>query len=110
MATWYENIVAAHLAVTDNVSHGQRMKSERYFVWMEDGRNDLESDNMHGEKSIVGTTDLYTKRELDPWAELFEDSLDSSEIAWRKILTDFEEETGFWHHEWEWNVCGNTEI
>lgn len=103
---WYQKVVSAHLAVTDCVSHGQRLKSSRYFVWQEDGRNDLTADNLHGEKSVVGTTDLYTKQELDTWADALEDSLDSSGIAWRKLGTYFEDETGFWHHEWEWNVCG----
>ena len=42
---WYETIIAAHTAVTQAVSHGQRLKSSRYFVWQEDGANDLEADN-----------------------------------------------------------------
>ena len=29
--TWSECIIAAHTAVTDQVSHGGRMKSKRYF-------------------------------------------------------------------------------
>ena len=45
--SWQERIIAAHLAVTDQVSHGQRMKSSRYFVWQEDGSNDLAAGNGH---------------------------------------------------------------
>lgn len=48
--TWYERIIAAHRAVTDAVSHAARVKSERYFVWQEDGSNDLAGDNGHGER------------------------------------------------------------
>ena len=70
--TWQERIIAAHTAVTDAVSHGQRMQSERYFVWQEDGANDLEADGVHAEKSVTGTTDLFTKQEFDPWKEQFE--------------------------------------
>lgn len=64
--TWYERIIAAHRAVTDAVSHAARIKSDRYFVWQEDGSNDLAGDNGHGERAVSGTTDLYTKQELDP--------------------------------------------
>ena len=50
--TWYETIIAAHTAVTNAVSHGQRMKSDRYFVWQEDGANDLEANGAHGERAM----------------------------------------------------------
>ena len=30
--SWQETIIAAHTAVTDAVSHGQRLQSDRYFV------------------------------------------------------------------------------
>ena len=38
---WAQRIIAAHLAVTDAVSHGGRIQSDRYLVWQEDGANDL---------------------------------------------------------------------
>ena len=38
---WVETIIGAHTDVTEAVSHGRRMQSERYFVWQEDGANDL---------------------------------------------------------------------
>ena len=41
MTTWYERVIAAHRAVTDAVSHAVRLKSDRYFVWQEDGSHDL---------------------------------------------------------------------
>ena len=102
---WFEKIVAAHLAVTDAVSHGERMKSNRYFVWQEDGSNDLTVDNVHGESAVTGTTDLFTKREFDPWKDAFETSLNSNpDIAWRLNSVQFEKDTGFWHYEWVWSV------
>lgn len=102
---WFEKIIAAHLAVTEAVSHGERMKSERYFVWQEDGSNDLTVDNVHGESAVTGTTDLFTKREFDPWKDAFEASLNNSpDIAWRLNSVQFEKDTGFWHYEWVWSV------
>ncbi|MFR0798465.1 MAG: hypothetical protein ACLSHJ_06790 [Oscillospiraceae bacterium] len=60
-------------AVTDAVSHTARLKSERYFVWQEDGSNALSADNGHAEGAVTGTTDLFTKLEFDPgsarWAK-----------------------------------------
>lgn len=95
--TWQEKLIAAHTAVTDAVRHGQRMKSSRYFVWQEDGDNDL--------AAVTGTTDLFTTREFDPWAEALGESLSEYGIAWYISSVQFEEDTGFWHTEWVWEVA-----
>lgn len=102
---WYDKIIAAHTAVTDAVSHFERLKSDRYFVWQEDGAGDLESDNKHTESVVTGTTDLYTKQEFDPWEEAFEKSLDDYGIAWYLNSVQYEEDTGFIHYEWVWSVA-----
>ena len=102
--TWQEQIVAAHLAVTDAVSHSLRLQSERYFVWQEDGTKDLEANGVHVEKAVTGTTDLFTKREFDPWKEQFEAALDAAGIAWYLNSIQYEEDTGFTHYEWVWEV------
>lgn len=104
--TWYEKIIAAHTAVTDAVSHGSRMKSDRYFVWQEDGADDLVADNHHVEKAVTGTTDLFTKVEFDPWREALESQLDKSpDIVWYLNSVQFEHDTGYWHYEWVWSVA-----
>lgn len=101
---WYEKIIAAHTAVTDDVSHVCRMKSHRYFVWQEDGANDLFAGNEHAERAVTGTTDLFTKREFDPWREALERALDAEGIAWYLNSVQYEEETGLYHYEWAWEV------
>lgn len=102
---WYERIIACHTAVTDAVSHCARMKSDRYFVWQEDSRNDLVAGDRHAEKAVEGTTDLYTKQEFDPWADEFEAALDADGcISWRLNSYQYEEETGFHHYEWIWQI------
>ena len=104
--TWYEKIIAVHMAVTESVSHYERMQSDRYFVWQEDGANDFEAGNRHLEKAVTGTTDLFTKQEFDPWKDAFEISLDSSgEISWHLNSVQYEEDTGFIHYEWVWEVA-----
>ena len=102
---WYEKIIAAHIAVTDQVSHGGRMRSERYFVWQEDGADDLVSDGIHGESAVTGSTDLFTKQEFDPWKEELEAAMDACDgISWELNSIQLEEETGYWHYEWRWSV------
>lgn len=103
--TWYETIIAAHTAVTDAVSHTLRLKSDRYFVWQEDGSNDLPADNTHAEGAVTGTTDLYTKMEFDPWADALGESLSAYGIAWELSSIQYEDDTGFYHYEWAWEVA-----
>lgn len=102
--SWSDTIIQAHTSVTEAVSHGQRLKSQRYFVWQEDGANDLEADNSHGERAVTGTTDLFTKQEFDPWGEELGRSFDRAGIAWYLSSVQFEEDTRFWHWEWVWEV------
>lgn len=101
---WYERIVAAHTAVTDQVSHLERMQSDRYFVWQEDGSNDLESDGLHAERAVTGFTDLFTDVEFDPWADALGKSLSGYGISWTLRDIQYEEETGITHYTWDWEV------
>lgn len=103
--TWYEKIIAAHVAVTDSVRHAERLGSDRYFVWMEDGSNDLAADDIHAEKAVTGRTDLYTKIEFDPWVEEIEASFDAMGISVVRVLSEYEDETRFYHHSWDWEVA-----
>ena len=101
---WYERVIDAHTAVTDAVSHGGRLKSERYFVWQEDSANDLEANGCHIELAMTGWTDLFSKTEFDPWSEALGPELTKQGIAWRLSSVKFEPETGFWHWQWDWSV------
>lgn len=107
--SWQATIKAAHLSVTDAVSHYRRLKSDRYFVWAEDGTNDLESDDLHTERAITGTTDLYTKIENDPWREAIETAFEQYGIVWYQNSVQYEEETGYIHTEWVWEVLDDGE-
>ena len=102
--SWKKTIIDAHLSVTDSVSHYRRLKSDRYFVWSEDGTNDLSSDGTHTERSVVGTTDLYTKTEFDPWADELEAAFEAAGISYYRNSVQYEEETGYIHTEWVWEV------
>ncbi len=102
---WKEIIIQVHTAVTDQVRHSQRLRSDRYFVWQEDGAHDFLAGDRHLERAVTGTTDLYTKLEFDPWKEDFEKSLDRMGIAWHLNSIQYEEDTGFTHYEWVWEVA-----
>lgn len=103
--SWEERIIAVHTAVTDQVSHAKRLNSDRYFVWQEEGSDDLVLNGRHAERGQTGTTDLFTKIEFDPWKAQFERALDAAEgITWRLNTTQYDEESGFFHYEWVWGV------
>lgn len=101
---WYETVIAVHTAVTDAVSHGKRLNSERYFVWQEERGDDFGADGRHAERGMSGTTDLFSKQEFDPWKDAFEAQLNASPLSWYLNSVQFEEDTGFWHWEWVWSV------
>lgn len=101
---WAQRLIAAHTAVTDAVSHSVRLGSDRYFVWQEDGANDLLASDRHAERTVTGSTDLYTKQEFDPWGPALEESLDAAGIAWSRIVVEYEEDTETYHWSWDWEV------
>lgn len=107
--TWREKIIKAHTDVTDAVSHYARMKSDRYFVWQEDGANDFIADGQHVSRAMSGSTDLYTKQNNDPWIAAFERSLGENSIAWELNSVQYEEDTGYIHYEWVWEVTDDGE-
>ena len=107
--SWQDTIKAAHLAVTDEVSHYWRLRSDRYFVWAEDSANDLIADDRHTARAVTGTTDLYTKIEDDPWREELERQFDIAGISWYRSSVQFEDETGYIHTEWVWEVLDTGE-
>lgn len=105
--TWYECIIAAHAAVTDQVSHSGRMKSKRYFVWQEEAPDDLIADGKHIERAMIGTTDLFTDREFDPWCAELEAAFEASPfISWERLSPQYEADRRIWHYEWRWEVTG----
>lgn len=106
---WFERIIAAHTAVTSKVSHLERMKSKRYFVWQEDGAQDLSADGAHAEHAVTGSTDLFTRVEFDPWAEQLQDSLTAFGISWGLRDIQYEPETGITHYTWDWTVLDGGE-
>jgi hypothetical protein len=94
------------LEVTPNVFHYEaRGKSDKYIVWAEDGEaSSLDADDHKDEQVIQGTIDYYTKTEYDPNFELIQEKLNSIDISWRLNSIQYEEDTGYIHYEWVWEM------
>lgn len=96
----------ALLTVTKNVHHYEKTGSEeRYIVWQEDGEsNSLYVDDEHAITVYSGTIDLFTKQEYDPWISEIQKALDNAEIACHMESVQYEEEIGYIHYEWRFEV------
>ena len=73
-------------------------------VYAEDGANDLYAGNVHLEKAIQGTIDYYTRDDSGTPQTIIENALNNGEIAWYLNSIQFEEDTGFIHYEWVFEV------
>ena len=71
---------------------------------MEDGANDLESDDRHTEKALTGTVDLYTEADADPLFSSVPDALEGVGFSWFLNSVQYEEETNLTHYEWVWEA------
>lgn len=103
---WAKKIIAAHRQVTDCVSHNEKIKSDRYFVWQEEGERRLIGGGKGALRVVFGSSDLFTGQEFDPWKAEFEAALTKAEIAWAFESVQYEPETGLYHYEWTWEVVG----
>ena len=97
----------ALLTVSENVGHYEAIeKKDKYIVWAED----MEGESVHGdgkkvEQSIQGTIDYFTKEDEDPMADKIQEALTKADIPFRLSSVQYEEETGYIHYEWIWEVA-----
>jgi hypothetical protein len=80
-----------------------------YMVWGEDSHGDtIYADDGKSERATSGTLDYFTKVEDDPVVKQIEDALDSDDgIAWNLISIQYEQDTGYIHYVWAWEVDGS---
>lgn len=92
--------------LTDNCYHyvSAPNTTPPYIVWTEDGDNDLLASNLHAERCITGTIDLYTLQEDDSLQSQIEETLESLGVSWFFNSFQFETETGLLHFEWVFGV------
>ena len=94
------------LTVTDDVFHYHATKKpDKYIVWAEDRQgNSGYADNRMTIQGIQGTIDYFTNTEYDPTFDLIQEKLNSADIAWKLNSIQYEEETGYTHYEWAWEL------
>lgn len=97
----------ALLTVTDNVGHYEALNVEdQYIVWAEDSEADsVHADNRKKLQTIQGTIDYFTKLDNDKKVEEIQAALnEADDVAYQLNSVQYEEETGFIHFEWLWEV------
>lgn len=75
-----------------------------YGVYAEDGANDLQAGNIHAEKLAEGTVDYYTRDDTLAAQPIIETALTAAGCAWYLSSTQLEEDTGYIHLEWVFQV------
>lgn len=101
-----ETLRAALAALTDRAYHYTAAPNAKppYIVWAEDGDNDLMAGNVHSERCLTGTVDLYTRMDGDPLFTAIPAALEGIGAAYYLNSVQYEEETGLIHYEWVWEV------
>lgn len=106
ISTKINKVRDALLTVSKNVGHYEAFKKDdAYIVWAEDmegGR--VSGDNRKIEQSIQGTVDYFTKTESDTTVDAIQKALNDARIAFYLGSIQYEDETGYIHYEWVWEV------
>lgn len=94
------------LTVSSNVYHYHaHKKADKYIVWAEDGQGSSGYAGNHMTTQVLqGTIDYFTKIEFDPVFDQIQTALNSVDIAWQFNSIQREEETGYIHYEWVWEM------
>lgn len=94
------------MKVSDNVSHYEAMnKTDKYIVWAEDSESSsLNTDNKKEIQAIQGTIDYFTKKDNDTVVNEIQEALKSEKVSFYLNSVQYEEETGYIHYEWVWEV------
>ena len=74
-----------------------------YGVYAEDGENALEANNVHVESVLQGTVDYFTRDASDTPRTTIEAALNGV-CAWYLNSIQFEDDTGYIHYEWVFEV------
>lgn len=94
------------LTITDKVYHYEAMDSpDQYIVWAEEMEgSSVEGDDRKINQSIQGTIDYFTKSDWDENVEKIQKALKENCISFYLNSVQIEEDTGYQHYEWVWEV------
>lgn len=104
-----DTIQTALLTVGVPVSHYNAVEQpDKYIVWAEDGQADaVHGDNRMQTQALTGTVDYFTKVEYDANVQKIQKALSDAKIPWRLNSVQYEDETGYIHHEFVWEIAVN---
>ena len=93
--------------VTERVYHYHAMNEDvQYIVWVEQSESGAnEGDNRKLNQTIQGTIDYFTKMDMDENVDKIQSLLNGAGISFYLNSVQFEEETGYIHYEWIWEVA-----
>ena len=94
------------LTVTQDVYHYKALKKkDRYIVWAEDGSgNQLNANNARRQTTVTGRVNLFSKTENDEYIRKIEEAMIREKISFKLDSVQYEEETGYIHHIWDFEV------
>ena len=94
------------LSVTEDVFHYEALKKpDKYIVWAEDLEgNSLHTDNKKKIPVIQGSVDYFTKQEFDSKVDEIQKALSDAGISFYLNSSQYEEETGYIHYDWIFEV------
>lgn len=101
-----ERVRQALLPLPVDVFHYHAFKKkDRYVVWAEQAEGgSAAADDKKQEFSVSGYIDFFTRREDDPVVDMVTEALKEAEIAFYLNSVQYEEETGYIHFEWLFEV------
>lgn len=76
-------------------------------VYAEDGANDLHAGDAHAEQCVEGTVDYFTRDDSGAPQIVIEAALETvPALAWTLNSVQFEQDTGYIHYEWVFQLAG----
>ena len=105
----FSNLTSALVSTGYKFAHyawrkGAAELSKDHGVWGEDNELSLYANNRHSEMVMQGTIDYYTRDDSSTPRATIEAALDAYNIQWRMNSIQFEDDTGFIHYEWVFEV------
>ncbi len=96
----------ALLTVTDKVyRYPTEGEKGNYIVWAEEGQSGgVWADDKCEQQTIRGTADYFTRIEDDETVGKIQAALNDCGAVWRLNCVQHEQDTGYIHFEWVWEV------
>lgn len=100
------NLPFAHFAWTLTPAAAAGTNLHDYGVYAEDDELALYGNNKRAETVIEGTIDYFTRDDSGTPKRIIEAALDKYNVPFRMESIQYENDTGFIHYEWVFQVVG----